>query len=165
MQIERIENEKGCRHCSIYSKKTFQGLWGAFFDGVDGSLFDHVSSSKFWFITEPYHHVDGKISEFDHWLKDNGASFFYIEPGYHNDGVITMIIVPDDLQKFKKRINSVLDTKTRNDSGIDIGPYNFTFDKSYARNVIRNYQPPSAYDCVRSAMDYLTWKDIKKGSE
>jgi hypothetical protein len=164
-KIEHVENKRGCRHCSIYSKKTFQGLWAVFFDGVNDRLFDHLSCSKYWFITEPYGYMEAELSNFDNWLRENGASLFYVDPGYHNDGVITMIIVPSDLVKFSARVNTVLDTKNRNEAALSIGRYSFSFDKAYTRNVIRKYEPPSAYDSVKSAMDYLTWKDIKKGSE
>jgi hypothetical protein len=54
---------------------------------------------------------------------------------------------------------------SNNEAALSIGRYSFSFDKAYTRNVIRKYEPPSAYDSVKSAMDYLTWKDIKKGSE
>lgn len=150
-----------CRHCSDKSKNSFEGLWGSFFEGIGYRLFDHVSSSKFWFITEPYQHVVPEIVEFDKWLERNGASLFYVSPGYHGRGsVITLIIVPSNLQKFSERVNKVLDTKSRNDAWIDIGaPHTFTFDKSYTRRLIRNYIPPSAHDCMSSAMEYLTWAD------
>lgn len=135
---------------------------GAFFDGIGDLFIDHVSSSKYWFITEPYTN-ENEIKEFENWISGKGVSLFYVEPGYHNDDVITTIIVPSNLPEFRARINSVLDTKTRYDNYINVGLYSFSFDKSYTRNVIRKYNPPSAYDCVRSAMNYLTWKDNKKG--
>lgn len=174
-KMERIEKigTRYCRHCSQYSEDSFAGLWGAFFEGVDDTLFDrgmfmfdHISHHKFWFITEPYLHTknpetDPDVKKLDEWLTKNGATLFYVNPGYHGrGGVTTMIIVPSNLVKFKERVNQVLDTKSRYDAWIDAGaPHTFSFDKSYARNVIRNYFPPSARECMISAMAYLTWMD------
>lgn len=162
-RLERIGNydeKRVCRHCNGGIKK-YAGLWGAFFDGVDDGLFDHLSYSKFWFVTEPYNVSEGKLKKFDQWLQTNGAALFWVYPGYHFEDVTTLIVVPDRLGLFRERVDAVLDTKTRYDSGIAFGrSYSGRFDKAYVRSVINRFLPPKTRECMVEAVKYLTWMDV-----
>ncbi len=175
--IDKIEPRKNiCRHCYGNVEK-FEGLWGILFEQVKEILpkssrqlhaFDHTSSNKYWFISQPYDALDdsGKLSEetedLINYSLQCGVGCALIKEGYHFEGTTCLIFYPLYLPIFKDFINYGLDQHTRYDDSINIGaPHYMRFDKSYARRLIRNYNLPEESKIIKSAIDFLTWSDIK----
>ena len=163
MNVEWIPREEPlkpvCRHCSEYRRRRFSHVWAAFFESnfvLRG--FDHISCDKFWFVSEPY--LDREAAENCYLVLraiEGGAKVYGVDPGYHHEGVVTLIVVPGNVKRFIEAVNKTLNAYKR-----DTLLLLYQLDKSAARRLIKEYAPPSPRECLRKALDYLTWRDLQK---
>jgi len=126
-------------------------------DIEERTVFDHISCDKYWLVSEPYIDEESLLrDETIQYALSNGLKVYGIEkPGYHFDGVTTLIFVPRDREKFVKAVNRVLDKYSRDELWS-----RFFADKAGVRRIIRHYyDPPPAGECLMRALDYLTWRD------
>jgi len=153
---------RACRHCYA-GKEKWQGLWGAFFEGAPDRLdnFDHISCDKYWFISEPYIDLkDVPGSDIVQHATRHGAKVYIISPGYHHEETVAIIVVPFNLELFKRYVNEILNRHTRYEAFIHAPWGDIIFDKAATRRLMRQYSPPPPEECFKQAMDYLTWRDV-----
>ena len=175
--IDKIESRKNeCRHC-YGNVNHYEGIWSVFFEEFYKSqpepraflsILDHTSPNKYWYITQPYATLYEPSCPYENMNQlieysiTRGVDCVVIKDGYHYRGTSCYIFYPFDFQKFKDVINRGLDKHTRYDAFINIGaPHYMRFDKSYVRRLVRNYNLPEESKIIKSAIDFLTWSDIK----
>jgi len=160
MAVEWIQREEPlkpvCRHCTIHRVVRHWSLWKTFFalDSLSWG-FDHISCDRWWFISEPYlNREDVEGCSLVAKAVNGGCKVYAVFPGYHHEDVVTLIVVPSNVQRFIETVNSNLDAYNRYELWCK-----YQVDKNVVRQWIRKFSPPSEYECLRMALDYLTWRD------
>ena len=154
--INRIEPEKDkCRHCHEYIASD-RVLWDIFFSEFkkETRFWDHPSRGPFWMILQPYKF--NTIEEIDKmpikYAEEHGVNVALIERGYHNEGTSTVIFYPVDKELFMETVQNNYDSITLKYE---------EYVKYIKKLNTKGYNPPKPQECLQSALDYLTWKDIK----
>jgi hypothetical protein len=62
--------------------------------------------------------------------------------------------VPSSVQRFIETVNSNLDAYNRYELWCE-----YQINKNVVRRWIGKFSPPSEHECLRMALDYLTWRD------
>jgi hypothetical protein len=167
MKVRWIDREEplrsACRHCRE-PRYNFWQLWAVFFERRFFSMFlveegfEHISCDRFWFVSQPY--LSRKRAEETYLVEralEGGASVYGVEPGYHDEGTVALIVVPSNKDSFASAINKVLDEHDK---------YSLwrrcAAGKSAVRRWVHAYLPPREEDCLKKALDYLTWRDAIK---
>jgi hypothetical protein len=160
---------KECRHCRDGRLK-YLGLWNVLlerncleYSKEEG--FDHVTCDKYWFISQPYMSKDEittKVLAFDRcslmWrATTRGCTTYGISPGYHHPATTTLIVVPRSKEAVAEAIKETLEAYTA--TGIW---WRFQTTKAAVKRLLKDYDPPGPETCLRTALDYLTWKDKRK---
>jgi hypothetical protein len=167
MKVRWIDREEPlrstCRHCRE-PRYNFWQLWAVFFEKrlfLGASVeegFEHISCDRFWFVSQPY--LSKKRAEDTYLVEralEGGARVYGVEPGYHDEDTVALIVVPSDKDLFFSAINRVLDEHDR---------YSLwrrcSAGKSAVRRWVHVYSPPCEEECLKKALDYLTWRNAIK---
>ncbi len=168
--IDRVKSKKNvCRHC-IANRTKYMGIWGIFFDDAPRdrlNFIDHYSSDKYWFITQPYgyQHIikEMETDPIIQYSESHGVNIAIIPEGYHNKSAIVIIFYIENIDIFRKTINTILNRHNKYETDIRIDLTYFWFDKAYVRRMINHeyIYVPKPEQILQSAIDFLTWSDLK----
>jgi hypothetical protein len=64
-----------------------------------------------------------------------------------------LIVVPHDVKRFVDSVSEVLDELNRHELS------SLMVIRGVVKRWLRGFSPPSERECLRMALDYLTWKD------